>query len=269
MYTDKIVACIKVNGKILREDVDTVTLPFGCEYSILVKNLNSVRAQVTVAVDGADAAGQLVINPNSDIELQRFIRNGNLDAGNRFKFIERTKAIEDHRGIGTDDGLIRIEARRERVAPVYQPDYSWYPRQPPVRPRVYLGPRPQAQGRMGRSSMIGRTAPRTAAAAAPGRSPMRSKVAPPRPDLTARLNDTGITVPGSVSSQRFQTVSGFALEPGSVVIVLRLRGQIGTAKVEQPVTVDMKPECQTCGKANSANSQFCSRCGTAVYLVGS
>ena len=99
VFQDKIVTAIKVGGKVLRENGDTVTLPFGGEYSILVKNLNSVRTQVTISVDGTDAAGKLVIGPNSSMELERFIRNGNLATGNRFKFIERTAEVEAHRGI--------------------------------------------------------------------------------------------------------------------------------------------------------------------------
>ena len=48
MYDKKFVVALKVNGKILRERDDTVSLPFGCEYSILVKNLHSVRSQISL-----------------------------------------------------------------------------------------------------------------------------------------------------------------------------------------------------------------------------
>lgn len=250
MYTDKIVACIKVNGKILREDGDTVTLPFGCEYSILIKNLDWVRSQVTVFVDGADATGQLVIEANGRVDLERFIRHGHLVAGNRFKFIERTPEIENHRGIGEDDGIIRIEARRERIY-VLTPHHIPPLRTGPTHP-IYKGVRPRTRY----GAMTGAMHPRANAPATP------------RPELRARLNDAGITVPGSVSSQRFRTVCRFPLEAGSIVIILRLRGQIGDLKVEQPVTVDMKPECQTCGKVNSVASRFCARCGTALELIG-
>ncbi len=112
----KVVACVKVGGKILREDGSTVTLPFGSEYSVLVKNLNTTRIKVKVSIDGTEATENvwLVVEPNSDLELERFIRNGNLSAGNRFKFIERTESIEQHRGIKADDGLIRIEYQVEK-----------------------------------------------------------------------------------------------------------------------------------------------------------
>ena len=47
MYESKLAAAIKVNGKVLREfNKDTVYIPFGSEYSILLKNLNTKRAIV-------------------------------------------------------------------------------------------------------------------------------------------------------------------------------------------------------------------------------
>ena len=120
MYHQKLVACVKVDGKILRESGDSVSIPFGSEYSILLKNLNTVRVQVKVSIDGTEATEGtwLVIQPNSSVELERFIRNGNMNRGNRFKFIERTGKSEKHRGIGSDDGLIRIEYQTEKVQPI-------------------------------------------------------------------------------------------------------------------------------------------------------
>src|SRR5271154_3229950 len=117
---NKVVACVKVDGKILREDKNVVTLPFGSEYSIFVKNLNAGRIKVKVSVDGTDATEGtwLVVDPNSDLDLERFIRAGNMDKGNRFKFIERSGEVEAHRGIKADDGLIRIEYQVEKPKPI-------------------------------------------------------------------------------------------------------------------------------------------------------
>src|SRR5271157_4610433 len=117
VYHQKLVACIKVNGQVLRESDNSVSIPFGSEYSVLLKNLNSKRVQVKVSVDGTDATDGtwLIIGPNQTIELERFIRNGNLQSGNKFKFIPRTKQIEKHRGLKADDGLVRIEYKTEKV----------------------------------------------------------------------------------------------------------------------------------------------------------
>ncbi len=48
MHNEKFVACIKVAGKVLKEQKDKVFIPFGSEYSIYLRNLNTVRALVRV-----------------------------------------------------------------------------------------------------------------------------------------------------------------------------------------------------------------------------
>jgi hypothetical protein len=80
-------------------------------------------------------------------------------------------------------------------------------------------------------------------------------------------NDAGITVPGSKSTQKFTTVTMGALDPEKHVIVLKLLGETADNKpVMQPVTVQHKPECVTCGHRNKAHAKFCSQCGTALEI---
>lgn len=116
MYANKMVASIKANGRILRENKDTVYIPFGSEYSFLLKNLNTTRALVNVFIDGEDMTpGGLVLNAGQEVDLERSIKGGNLKEGNRFKFIERTSAIENGpRGVKLEDGLVRIEFQFEK-----------------------------------------------------------------------------------------------------------------------------------------------------------
>jgi hypothetical protein len=116
MYQSKLVASLKANGKILREFKDTVYIPFGSEYSFLIKNLNTTRALVNIFIDGEDVVdGGLVLNAGQEVDLERYVKNGNLSAGNRFKFIERTSAIENGpRGAKLEDGLVRIEFQFEK-----------------------------------------------------------------------------------------------------------------------------------------------------------
>ena len=116
MYNNKLVASIRANGKILREFKDTVYIPFGSEYSILLKNLNTVRALINLYIDGDNVVpGGLVLNAGQEIDQQRAIRNNNLNEGNKFKFIERTGNIEQHRGVKLEDGLIRVEYQFEKI----------------------------------------------------------------------------------------------------------------------------------------------------------
>ena len=121
MFKSNFVCSIKANGKILREFKDIVKLPFGTEFTILLKNFNTVRAQVSVSIDGTDVTENvyLVVEPNSELELTRYIKNGNLNKGNNFKFIEMTEGIEKHRGIKSDDGVVRVEFQFEKVNEKY------------------------------------------------------------------------------------------------------------------------------------------------------
>ena len=67
MYNSKLSVCIKAAGKVLREQKDQVYVPFGSEYSIYLKNLNTVRALVRINLDGVDVTDgtDLVIQPNT------------------------------------------------------------------------------------------------------------------------------------------------------------------------------------------------------------
>lgn len=138
MYQNKFVCAIKVGGRILREVNGTVQIPFGSEYSVYLKNMNSVRAKVKLEIDGNKATDTwLVIPGNTSLDLERFL-NGNNQQGRRFKFIERTAQIESHRGIGGEDGLVRVEFQVETVQPVVTvPRYESYPV-----PVPYYVPRP-------------------------------------------------------------------------------------------------------------------------------
>jgi len=132
MYKNNFVVAIKCNDKILREQDGKVVLPFGSEYSILMKNLNSERAVVSVYVDGEDATGcrRIVVNSNSETELEGFKKNS--EVRNKFKFIKKTEKISKHRGDRIDDGLIRVEFTFEKPEETYSYtdpypfDYSLY-----------------------------------------------------------------------------------------------------------------------------------------------
>ena len=79
--------------------------------------------------------------------------------------------------------------------------------------------------------------------------------------------DTGITVPGSKSEQKFQTVHMGLMEAEKHSMVIRLLGDLGNNKpVTKPVTVQHKPKCVTCGKQNKAHAKFCVECGTALEI---
>ena len=238
MYGNKLAAAIKVDGKVLREFKDTVHIPFGSEYAITIKNLHTTRAVVSVYIDGDNMVpGGLVLNAGQSIDLERSIRNNNLTEGNKFKFIERTGQIENHRGIGIEDGLVRIEYQFELPAVVPQ----W--------------------------SSILRDVNRGWITASGASGATYSSVSPTSASLNSvnvsqSFNDAGITVPGSKSTQSFSTTYVGAMESTTHNLVFKLFG--GT--MPKPITVKHKPKCVTCGKQNKATAKFCTECGTALEL---
>lgn len=252
MYHNKLVASLKANGKILREFKDTVYIPFGSEYSFLLKNLHTKRALVTVYIDGEDMTpGGLVLNAGQEIDLERSIKNGNLKEGNRFKFIERTGSIEQHRGIKLEDGLVRIEYQFELY------DMNQFFINNHATKSIMRG--------IGGSSISGSTGDWIAPMGA-----TYSSVSLNSMNVSAQaqsLNDVGITVPGSKSTQSFTTTTMGVMEAEKHSIVLKLLGETSDNEpVRTPVTVKHKPKCQTCGKQNKATSRFCSECGTSLEL---
>lgn len=239
MYGNKLAAAIKVNGKVLREFKDTVYIPFGSEYAITLRNLHTTRAVVSVYIDGDNVVpGGLVLNAGQSIDLERSVLNNNLTEGNRFKFIERTENIENHRGIGVEDGLVRIEYQFEQP---YRPitwDNAIYPQGGILRGATYD------------SCSVNSIQCSTTSAS-----------------LNSVVGDAGITVPGSKSNQSFSTTYIGTLELEKHNLVFKLVGDLGNNKpVTQPVTVKAKPKCTTCGRQNKAHAKFCSECGTALEI---
>lgn len=242
MYESKLAAAIKVKGKVLREFKDTVYVPFGSEYSILLKNLHTTRAVVNVFIDGDDMVpGGIVLNAGQEVDLERSVKNGNLNEGNKFKFIERTGSVEQHRGTKLEDGLVRVEFQFEQ----------------PPRPIVWNTPtwdsgKIYPQGGLLRSMDVSYSA-----------NASLNSVASATSASTMDWNDVGITVPGSKSEQKFSTTYVGALESIKHSMVFKI---LGGEAVKEAVTVKHKPKCVTCGKQNKATAKFCVECGTALEI---
>lgn len=289
VYSNNFVAVAKVNGKILRENQNTVAVPFGSEYSILLKNQNSVRAVANVWIDGVDVTdgNWVIVDAHGSVELERFIRNGNFNKGNKFKFIERTSQIEDHRGIGVDDGLVRVEYRFEVPQTVQLNNYPYYTIwnsnigsggiQAGSNVNYTVSTHTTPAGSILRSVESKSSASHATMSASLGDTihaqamnccvtPDVGLAEPTMMFADATPNEAGITVPGGVSHQKFTRGAWFPTEATSSVIVLKLVGKVQGVKVFEPYTVQVKPKCSTCGKLNKATHKHCDRCGTALQL---
>ena len=262
-YKDQFVVEVKVNGKILRVRNDEVFLPFGSEYSLLLKNLNSSRASVKVSIDGSDTldGNSIVVGSNQTVELEGFLKGAT--ATNRFRFINKSKQIQDYRGDKIEDGLIRVEFAFEDSNPlfnntIYYHNYHTYYNDP-FGP-IYRSGDLQSKGLVGGafSSSSG-----SGSASVSGMS-VNSMVSHCYnvSEASAPLPEEGITVKGSELNQNFKYTSMGTLSQSSV-IVIKLKGDTDAgAQVSVPLTVERKLHCRTCGKFSTSRAKYCADCGT-------
>jgi hypothetical protein len=263
-YKDRFVAEVKFNGKILRVLNDSVTLPFGSEYSLLLKNLNTRKARVNISIDGQDVLDgkSLILGPNETTELEGFLRG--MQGRNRFKFIQKTQEISDHRGDRIDDGLIRVEFAYEKDAPLIKEiihkyhyhHHDWYG---PYFHHTYYNysDTGNARGFSNDSNSI-----QSSFSSNPHDNLESENFRQVSESFQTPIDDMGITVKGSEINQQFSYGSIGPTEPPEV-IVIKLRGtnDRGSA-VQQPVTVQTKLTCSSCGRRWSSANKFCGNCGT-------
>ena len=77
--------------------------------------------------------------------------------------------------------------------------------------------------------------------------------------------DEGITVKGSEINQAFTSVHTKQLEEQEKVIILILKGYTDSGiEIKEPVTVQTKLECPTCGRVHISSLRYCSNCGTCL-----
>lgn len=293
---------IKADGKVLREFTDSVYLPFGSEYSIFLKNLSKQKARVHVTIDGSDVLDgkSLIIDGHSSFELKRFIKNGNLLSGNSFKFIEKTAAVEKHRGNRAEDGLVTIKFEFEvadwtnRLGGSLQPIMPYRPSIPNTPYREYYGDRydpnvvwcaingsntmdSNHQSKAMQQAYVQTLADSTRAAKCP--QPIATAATP--------INTAGVTAPGSVNDQKFSVAGHFFGSGVHHVMSLQLQGKVSTwvpkmpaslkgegvqvkfasTPVTQEVVVKTHKKCSMCGTKVKQVAKFCHECGSSVNIV--
>lgn len=290
-FNNNFVAEVKCNGRILRVTDGYVRLPFGSEYSILLKNLDTRRASVRIHIDGDDVLDghSLVLNPNETTELQGFMK-GNA-ARNRFKFIEKTEQISEYRGDKIDDGMIRIEFGfeqqlnkiRQIINEHHEHHYHhhhhdwdwWYPRRTVWYDSGVTFTINNSDGSNYQSSagdlskkgimpdqVTGQSDSFDIEPLSYDHQTQAMNCSFNDQDLKTPVNDLGITVKGSEVNQQFSYTSMGQLEDSGVIII-HLKGETKTGqKITQPVTTKTKLTCSTCGKSSKSSNKYCPNCGT-------
>lgn len=257
MHKNNFVVSVKSNGKILREKEDKVFLPFGSEYSLLIKNLDSRKAKVRIHIDSQDIlnGSSLIAYPNRYFEIEGFLDG--LKARNRFKFIKKTQEISDHRGDRLDDGLIRVEFTFEKeIKTSINYSYNYY------QPRYGRRGSDYNPITLYSSNNISNNVSSTLSENFCGTATANCE-----DSFNSRniQNDEGITVKGSEINQQFQYADIGELEETANVIILSLKGT-KNGNVSIPLTTKTKLICKTCGKSFNSNAKYCSNCGTFLEI---
>lgn len=238
MYKEKFVVVIKSDGKVLRDVSGKVYIPFGNEYSILLKNKNSVNSIATVEVDGEDVlqGKSIIVPPNKSVEIKGWMRS--MSKTNKFRFIKKTKQIEKFRGNKPDDGIIRVEYRFESVPKFIMPEVikhktDWY------QPSGYYTDDFTIKG-------LEHTTTYTC--------------------NCSQVCDDGITIKGKKIDQQYSYGDIGVLEDLSHVIILNLCGTTKTGKkINKVVITRSKIQCNICGKRWKSNIKYCGNCGNYLH----
>jgi len=279
-FRQSFVAVVKCDGRILREQDGLVTLPFGAEYELLLKNLGPRPALAKIQIDGKSICdGGFIIQPGQDFPIERFVESNT--KGNRFKFIQKTQKIVEHRGDQIDDGMIRIEFWYEKPKPItvtthtyehhhHHDHYPWIWPRPYRSPWIYYGTNTGGTGDSTSFTTSNASVYCCSVGAPVAANPVDAVTDAVNPEQVVKraINpeisaEEGITVKGSMSNQKFEHGYIGPLEENSEVIILRLVGTTSKGQpVEQPVTVKAKLKCETCGSENKSASKYCAECGT-------
>lgn len=244
-YKNNFAIAIKHNGKILRELSELVYLPFGSEYSVLLKNKDSRKAVVDLEIDGKDVldGNSIIVGANDSVELKGFMKGST--AKNKFKFIKKTKKIRNYRGNRIDDSLVRVEYRFE---------------QPPAPTPIYWYDTPMGYRDFNREF--------TCVSSPTFGASLNSTNISCNLAQTKSMDD-GITVEGTEINQGFARGTTGELETQSSVITLKLVGNkpadygsyVGKL-VKKPLTVKSRLTCKTCGTKSKSSAKFCRECST-------
>lgn len=247
MYKNNFIVSIKMGEKIVREYNDVVLLPFGSEYSILLKNLNNRKALVDVFIDGESALRdnrKIIVAPYETVELEGFKEDSKVK--HKFRFIEKTDDIKKYRRDKIEDGIIRVEIQ-------YEKEYLWNWNQ-----YYYMPCRLDSCWKMPSLNWSYHpdinTIPQSDDVYLCDTVLYRARA----------VNDEGITVEGSDTRQNFITGNIGILEDNKTIICLKLKGKVDSKPISKLIFTKEKVKCNYCGKPNNTKYKFCPRCGARI-----
>ncbi len=244
MHHDNVVVAIQSANKTFREyDFDktqdtsscNLVIPFGTEYSFLIKVLDDVRRRAVVTIDGMDAFDLILDKGNHSIE--RF-----LETAKKFKFVKAdSPGVSDP--TSSFNGKICVKICREK--PLFHmpllrvPDYN----EPPYWPKYLMPDRDMWCD----TQIICGTSEFKSTYAAESNQVMYCSTDVPRG------GEIGATVEGSKSDQRFLNTHWNGDDMPYSFFNFTVRGKVLQAGY-----------CVECGEKLVAGHKFCGHCGTRV-----
>ena len=144
-YSNKFVLCVLVNGQPQNEKANgTVSLPFGAEYALRLRNKNDRRAVAKIYIDGENVSGGgYVINANDHVDIKR-----HHDKDRAFKFValESPEAVDFGKNGPNPDktkGLVEVHFFLEKeVKYTYRPPEVHHHHHHHYRERIIREPQP-------------------------------------------------------------------------------------------------------------------------------
>jgi len=259
MYSEKLVACIKIDGKVIRENGDTVYLPYGSDYSIYLRNLHTEKCKISITIDDEDVLNNssIILDAKENVNLKGFLNDN--DVKNSFRFIEKTEQISNHRGDKPEDGLIVITYQfvQKIEFPVKDIHHHHYYRQPyekTIHPHQPYQPQPFWYSSVGDYTVFDNSL-----------SSITTSCSLEMPvSNQSMLNESGITVKGKEVEQSFDQIEDKFNWGDEKNLHIYLKGDVNNRKIKTTRTIKQKIECQTCGTKSKSNAKFCRSCGTFI-----
>ena len=266
MYRNGFIIAVKNDrGQVLREaEGQHVYLPFNSEYKIFLKNDHPRRALVKIRIDGTDILGGqgLVLSPFSESEIERFVLDGNLSKGKKFKFVSLNDSKVQN-PTSSKNGFIEVEFTLEAQPSVFYTTTvaTWSPISNPL-PTWWGSPTritsepdsctSKGGGGSRSSSMSGNINCFSASMSTCDCNIVES--------FNADASQKGATVEGDSSSQTFGTTSIGELETSSTTLTLQI---LAPKDHFTPTTVEMTKVkyCTSCGMKLRYTDKYCSKCG--------
>lgn len=284
MYANKLIACIKADGKILREKGDEVYLPFGTEYSLYFKNSNTKKVKINIDIDGQDVlfGKSIIINPDDTFDLKGYIKDtfNRSDNNRAFKFIKKTKSISDFRGDRIDDGLIKISYQFEQdnnckydkdadLIKAFHQKFYYHGSEKHISYTNNL----QNENNINIQHKVHPDNIDTLGGFVNNLdntlyTQFKSAYNPlDNTSFNNCINEPGITVEGSKTSQSFEKGYIGFLENKVNVMIFQLKSLTAEEQVQEPITIQLKKVCTSCGKKWKNNFEYCPYDGTYLRYI--